>query len=459
MSVGAIFGLILLNLFLLGAGSSVFYGVRGWISWSEVALLGGLAYMLGVAAVGVLLVMELVVGLPFSLAAILLTGLAVIVVGFGVGRALGHPHPRWPDSVALPLVSVSAAFFASLTLLVLEALFRADRLTGLSEYDAWAFWVPKAKAIFFLGGLDEQFFRSLPAPSYPPLVPALEASAFHFMGSPDVVTLHLQFWFFFVGFVAAVVGLLAQRVPPLLLWPPALVVLVAPQIIDRALQPQADLLLDELMGLAALLVGLWVLDRRNWQLVAATLLLAGAMLTKREGFLLTACVITAALAVSWREVRRAWPPLLLLALLAFLPSLSWRIWFSTRGLPSDVPASGGTGLIHHLDRAWPSLKLTLRVLFTYDLWLIVLPVLLLAVVAAFLARKTALAAYAILVIVFSTAGFTWITWSFPTLPITENAALNPIIRAIGSIVLASAGLIPLLLAAAWNPKTAPGRPT
>ena len=41
----------------------------------------------------------------------------------------------------------------------------------------------------------------LPEQSYPPLVPALEAAAFHFMGAPDVVTLHLQFWFLLVGFV------------------------------------------------------------------------------------------------------------------------------------------------------------------------------------------------------------------------------------------------------------------
>ena len=458
MSTSAISGLILLNLLLLGVGLCVFYGVRGWATWAEVASFAGLSYMLGVATVGVMFVLELVVGLPFSLVLILLTGLAVSVCGLGIGRALAHPRPGWPGSFAVPLVSFPAAFFASVTLVVLEVLFRSGRLAGLSEYDAWAFWVPKAKAIFFFGGLDGQFFRSLPGPSYPPLVPALEASSFHFMGSADVVTLHLQFWFLFAGFVAAMVGLLSRRMPSLLCWPPLLLTLVAPQIIDRALQPQADLLLDELVAIAALLIALWVIERNDWQLSAATLLLAAAMLTKREGFLLAACVVTAAIAASWRDRRLAWPRLTLLALLAFLPSLAWRIWFSTRGLPSDVPASGGTGLFHHLDRAWPSLKLTIRVLFTYDLWLIVVPIALLAIIAAFLARKTALATYAALVIVFSAAGFTWITWSFPTLPITENAALNPIIRAVGSIVLVSAGLIPLLLATAWSSTKAPGEP-
>src|SRR6185437_3693285 len=128
-------------------------------------------------------------------------------------------------------------------------------------------------------------------PSYPPLVPALEAASFQFMGSADTVTLHLQFWFLFAGFAAAVAGVLSRRVPPLLLWPPLLLALVAPQAIGRALQPQADLLLDELVGGAALLLGLWLLDRERWQLAAATILLAGAMVTKREGFLLAACLL------------------------------------------------------------------------------------------------------------------------------------------------------------------------
>jgi len=121
---------------------------------------------------------------------------------------------------------------------------------GLSAWDAWAFWVPKAKVIYFFGELDEQFFRELANPTYPQLVPALEASAFNFMGSVDAVTLHLQFWFLACSFVASVAGLLAARVPGLLLWPFLLLVLVAPRIVGRSLDPQADFLLDYLFALA-----------------------------------------------------------------------------------------------------------------------------------------------------------------------------------------------------------------
>ena len=54
---------------------------------------------------------------------------------------------------------------------------------GLYWFDAWSFWVPKAKAIYFFGGLDEEFFTELPGASYPLLVPVLDAAAFHAMGA------------------------------------------------------------------------------------------------------------------------------------------------------------------------------------------------------------------------------------------------------------------------------------
>ena len=157
--------------------------------------------------------------------------LALVLAAIALRRPLARWRPAAPTEARGTGVGLVAVAFGALIVVYLEALFRAGRLAGLSAWDAWAFWVPKAKAIYFFGGLDEQFFRELANPTYPPLVPALEASAFHFMGSADVVTLHLQFWFFACGFVAAVAGLLAPRVPALLLWPFLLLVLVAPRVV------------------------------------------------------------------------------------------------------------------------------------------------------------------------------------------------------------------------------------
>ncbi|MGZ4386347.1 MAG: hypothetical protein ACXVZO_05420, partial [Gaiellaceae bacterium] len=66
MTLVAIAGLVALNLLLLAAGSGVLWATCGWDSWLELARLAGVAYLAGVATVGVLLVLELTAGIPFG---------------------------------------------------------------------------------------------------------------------------------------------------------------------------------------------------------------------------------------------------------------------------------------------------------------------------------------------------------------------------------------------------------
>jgi hypothetical protein len=452
VSAHSIGGLVAVNLLLLLVGSAALHALRGFTSWSEALRLGGLSYMLGVAMVGVVFVLELVVGLPVSWPTIILTGAALIAAGLTAGHVLGRRFPV--RKLAVRRVSLSAAVFAGLAVVYFEALFRSGRLAGLYEFDGWVFWVPKAKAIYFFGGLDHQFFSELPGESYPPLVPALTSTSFHFMGSPDVVTLHLQFWFFLVGFVAAVAGVLSRRVPPILLWPPILLLLVTPHVVGYALQAEADFLLDELLALAALLVGLWLVEQRAWQLVGAGVLLAGAMSTKREGYLLAACIVLSALLASARRARAAWPPLLLTAAAAVVITVPWRVLLVVRDLPAGGPEAGGVGLFTHADRAWPSLRLALSTLFDFDIWLIVAPLALVAIAAVIVTERRLLAVYALALFVLAVAAFTWTTWAFPSLAITKEAALNPIIRLTGSLTFAATALVPLLCAVSWSGRLA-----
>jgi hypothetical protein len=444
----SIAGLVAFNVFLLAVGVAVLFGARGWESWTELLRLSGFAYMLGVAVTGVALVIELAVGTDLSLLSILATGLGLAGAGVFAGRALGRSLPRVRSFSGR--VSLTTAVFGTLTIVYSEALFRSGRLAGLYEFDGWAFWVPKAKAIYFFGGLDHQFFAELPGPSYPPLVPALEAAAFRFMGSPDVVTLHLQFSFFFIGFLGALIGLLGPRVSPIFLWPPVLLLAVAPHVLVYALQAQGDFVLDQFFALAALTVGLWLIERSPWLLTVAALFSAAAMSTKREGYILLTCIAVAALVASSRQARLLWPRLLLAAAVAVALTVPWRIFLIVRDLSQGGAEAGGVGLFAHADRAWPSLRLAVSAMFDYDIWLIVAPLMLLAVGAAVLAGAMRLAAYAALVFGLALAAFTWVTWAFPSLPITKEAALNPIVRLTGSLAFASTALIPLLLAAAWR---------
>ncbi|MBW8742013.1 MAG: hypothetical protein JF623_05170, partial [Acidobacteria bacterium] len=271
MNAHALAGLAALNLWLYITGVAVLFAIRGWNRWSGLARLSGLAYLLGVATSGVVWIFELVVGIPFGIVAIVVTGLVIGAVGVAVGLRLGRRLPPRPSRpTRLPAVSPVVAVSVALVVVYLEALFRVARLDGLYEFDAWDFWIPKAKAIYYFGGLDPQFFREVINQSYPPLVPTLEAAAFHFMGAADVVTLHVQFWLLFVGFVAAIAGLLSPRVSPFFLWPPLLLLVVAPYVIGHATQTTADFALDELIAASVLLVALWLIDRAQWQLSAAT---------------------------------------------------------------------------------------------------------------------------------------------------------------------------------------------
>ena len=47
-------------------------------------------------------------------------------------------------------------------------------------------------------------------------------------------------------------------------------------------------------------------------------------------------------------------------------------------------------------------------------------------------------------------GGAWVTYSYRDLPITENEALNPIVRYTGAIVVLAAVAMPLLVASAWT---------
>ncbi|MDH4338855.1 MAG: hypothetical protein OEW47_00600 [Thermoleophilia bacterium] len=451
MTIQALLGLAVLNAFLLGVGIAMLWAIRGWRSWAELARLSGFAYMLGVALVGVTLSLELVLDVPFSLAAILVTGAALMLSSVAVRQLFARWRPASACERPRALGFVGAAF-GLLVAIYLEALFRAGRLAGLSAWDAWAFWVPKAKAIYFFGGLDEQFFRELANPTYPPLLPALEASAFHFMGSPDVITLHVQFWFFACGFAGAVAGLLAPRVPGVVLGPCLLLVIVAPRVAGRNLDPQADFLLDYLFALAALLVALWLLDHEPWQLVSASLLLGAAMLTKREGLLLAACVIAAALVAGWRDHRYAWPRLGVAAAVAVAVAVPWRIWFSYRDLEGELPEAGFLGLFGHLDRAWPAFESVLSTVLDYELWLVIPALAAAGVVLAFIAGARVLPTFALVLYGLLIAGFTWVLWSFTELelPFVQDEGVNPIVRLTGSLVVVSGGLLPLLLDAAWR---------
>jgi hypothetical protein len=411
-------------------------------AWEAVSL-AGVAYLAGLASVGTLLTLVVLAGVPLGVPAVLLAAASVTATGVVLARR--RTRVSLPRRRSGRAEAVVGAILLAAVVVVLEAGFRAARLHGLSAWDAGAFWVPKAETLFFTGELDAAHFGTLPNPSYPPLVPILQASAFVLMGSANVTALHLVAWSMLAGAALGAGVLLARFAGPALAWGAALLLVTAPEIVDAGSAPQADVLLDLLLAFVLVLLVLALRTRRAEPVALALVFAAGAALTKREGLLVLACVAGATV-LAWRAPwRRRWHVAALLGVTALAVSIPWRIWFTSRSLTSDAPEAGGAGLLDHLDRFWPSLWLVLRTLGDVGEWGALPAAALLAVAAAALGVRRREAALVAAFLGFCVIAFTWVMWAFPSLPLTQQASLNPIIRLTGSALIPAVLCAPLLL--------------
>ena len=173
---------------------------------------------------------------------------------------------------------------------------------------------------------------------------------------------------------------------------------------------------------------------------------SAAIATKQEGLLILGCLLVGVLLATLRRWRTVWPTLVVASLLAYAINLPWRVWWGTRDLPVALPTMSFGELMHHWDRVWPSLSLVLHLLFSYDRWLAFVPIALAAAIAGTtlpgVARETAIAYITTAAVI---AGLTYILWDDLTYVLDEHQSTTPIPRAVGSIVLLSTVLAPLLI--------------
>jgi hypothetical protein len=456
VTLRAIGGLVFYNLFILGVGAGVLWGIRGWQWWTDLIRLLGVAYLLGWSGLMIVMTYEIVLGIPVDGMTMLLDGAGLAALGVVVAHrrgfsASGIRPPDW----RFPRISLFAALFIAGIVVYVEGLFRAVRLAGIArEWDSWANWIPKAKELFRSGGLAPEFLtlvQDLQLPSYPPGLATIQAGAFHAMGTTDTVTLHVQYWFFAVAFALAAIGLLAGRVHPALLFPLLLAFLVAPSLLDWIATLYADIPLGYLVAAAALLVLLWIDENEPWQLAAATVLLSGAMLIKREGLLFVGCVLLAGFVASFTDRRRLWPRLLAAGFVAVALVAPWRIWFVTHDLPGDAPGAAGT--LVRSDRIWPSVEFAVATLFDRELWNFAPVVAVAAIVLALVAGAWRASLYAAVFLVAAVGSAAWVFWANPVLGLTSEEWTAR--RFTGTTVLVLAALTPLLLQRAWSPDAAP----
>ena len=449
-------GLVGLNLWLLGAGGAVLYGLGLVRSWRAALRFLGLAYMTGWALVGVGATLLLVAGLALTEAQVLVL-LAAIAAGGALLRlrvpAATVRAAEWPRLHALGLL-VAPVLVAYLALMLREA-----RVAVVSAWDAWAFWLPKAQSLVYFDGLDTRVggFTSFPHPHYPPLAPAQEAIAFRFMHAVDPLALPLQHWIVACAFFAALAGLLATRVSPLVLWPSLTMIALVPALPGLVGSSLADEPLALLFALAGVSAALWLLEDERRFAVVAAIFVAAAALTKNEGVLLGLVLAAALAAASIGRIRKRRRVLAALAAAPIAAVLPWKLWLELNDVSVTPPYSlldlaRPWYLVDRLDRLRVALSELPGYVFSTDEWLYVVPLALLAAAAAARSapRLGGLAVGTAAMLFFALVAVYWIGRPDVHWYIDTSAG-----RAVAPIVLFLGALFPLLVAeAAREPRRA-----
>jgi hypothetical protein len=390
-------GVLALNSVCVVAGVGI-VGAR-LASLSRLIRLGGLVLLVGFAAVMSASVEVLIlVGVRPSILSV--TTIALLLGAAGLGVRLRFPPatppaapPAAPPAVERASLRVAGAVFFGVVLFFLVDLLRLAYTQGLTAWDAWAFWTPKALAIHH-EGLDPSLFETISAHTYPLLVPVTDASVFAFAGGTDPVPLSLQYFVLFAAFIAAVAALAyAAGAQGWAVWPLLATLVVLPAGLVRFLAPQGDFLLDYFLATSVAAALLWLRRRESWLLVCSVTLMIGAATTKREGIAFALATAVALAVTNWRR-RAVWVASLALVLLPALAQGPWWLWLRHHGIAAEsgptIVQGGGIAaqLAHRPHLMLPALGATLRATFSTFWWGGAAIVGALAVGAGFLRRET-----------------------------------------------------------------------
>ena len=444
-------GLAVLDAFLLVAGMGVLFGLGFVRNGRDAFRHAALALIVGWAAMGIVDSMAVILGAPLNRWTV--ATLAVGLAGAGVLVARRIPSSRLHITGEPGRASWVAVAGAAVLLVQLAALLRRALAAGApTQWDAWAFWLPKARSIVDFGGLDTALggFTSFANPGYPPLVPAVEASAFAFMGNTTASPLALQHWVIAAAFFGALASLLSVRVRPAILWPCLALLALLPTFTVLIGSMLGDEPLMLLLGVGGACAALWLLERDARYAALAGIFFAAAALAKNEGLPIAAVIaltmIGAALA---RRPRKLLAPVLVL-LAPIVALVPWKLWLRV----NDVRVSPDYRLSELLHPALLGDRLTRLSygashlpshIFDPGHWLLAVPLMLVAVVLV-APRRPALAALALAPVVAVPLGLLVIYWiGYP--PVDWYVATTAD-RVVASAVVLAAVFLPLLLAEA-----------
>lgn len=293
----------------------------------------GLAPLAGMASAGVVGAILATTGLRLGLAG--LVALAALTCGAGAGRLVFAPRPPAPPPARRPHTRIAlASAVASLGAVAVVAAFALAgfRDKPLAEYDGWAIWGMKARALATLGSADQAVFASdayarlhLEYPLLLPILHALPLQAADGFASNTVLLSALAIG---VAGLLAIWAILREAVQAPLLLAFVAAIACAPAFLLQLQTGYADVPLAVLVAAGLAAAGRWLVRNEGPWLALAALLFAAAALTKNEGMLFAASALVPLLAVA-RERRRAVAAALAAVGVAYLP---WRAYMLVHDL-------------------------------------------------------------------------------------------------------------------------------
>jgi hypothetical protein len=424
-------GFVVLNAGFAFAGVAILIAL-GWVPLRarDLAASLGLAFLTGLCAVLIVGVGLVAAGVTFSMpvcvgVSAVLGAAALLVARRRSTAPAGHPaaplrtafRPRGLGGVLV--VGLGIVTVAWLAVLGFDAAFHP-----LDTWDGWAIWANKGVMLSSLEAVPPPFASDAYTymhRDYPIFLPLLESLTFRAVGSGNTQIVHLELWLLLVAFCGGLAFLARRRLPPILSVSLVLAVVLAPGIWDQLLTGYADVPMALLLCIGVLLLGLWLVEREDRQVVLATLFLAAAASTKNEGA--TAAVFALVMVALVMVAAREWSALGRVALAGAgfaLMVLPWRIWTQAHDISSHLPVGKGLTpgyLADRADRVWPSMSAFEDQLSDASRWSYLVPIAIAVVAfslyASFRSRAPANTGRVALFYLLTGIGcFLLITWAF-----------------------------------------------
>jgi hypothetical protein len=452
---GSLAGLLFANALYLAIGIALLPLLRIARTHEQLLSRLGLAYMLGVATVGALSAHLALIGLPVGLVELVVLTLVLGGAAWRRSRRLlpGHAPGPGPGTWVSRTSGVAGVASFVLALVLLAHASRAYTVRPLIEWDGWAIWAMKARALYDFGGVAHGVFTTAPyGPlQHPLLLPALEANGFRAMGAFDGTLIHVQLALLAFGFAAGLWTLLRERVPAVLAGATILAIVAADSTLRQLAANLADIPLAFLVALGVVALARTLADGDDTLLPVAAVMLGAATLTKPEGLLFAIAALVPFVLITRTRAS------LLTAGAVVLILLPWRLFVAAHGLRNPEYTFGDAlnpaYLSDHSDRVRPALTGVWHQVWSSG-WGWLVPLALIAFVGALAARRWRLAGFAAAWALLSFSGIVLVFWiSVVPVELTLKWAAY---RTVASLVIGAAALAPLLAGEAWRERAPEG---